>query len=68
MSVVVPARTKSKVVFLYDLDKAETRQKLQQYVELSELEQPYGSKERMSLERYMATEPSLDGMVKSKQQ
>ena len=64
VSVVVPAKTKAKVVFLYDLNKEETRWKLQQYVDLNELEQPYGLRERMTLERYLATEPPLNGMVK----
>ena len=60
VSVVVPAKTKSKVVFLYDLNKMETRLQLQQYVDLNELEQPYGLREKMTLDKYLATEPPLN--------
>ena len=62
VSVVVPAKTKSKLVILYDLNSEETRRKLQQYVDLDELEEPYGRRKQMSIDRYIATEPSLDAL------
>ena len=63
VSVVVPAKTKAKLVILYDLNNAETRRKLQQYVDLNELEEPYGRRKQMSIERYLATEPSMDALL-----
>ena len=64
--MVVPAKTKAKLVILYDLNKEETRLKLQQYVDLNELEQPYGLREQMTLDKYLATEPALDGLTKGR--
>ena len=59
VSVVVPAKTKAKAVFFYDLSKEETRLKLQQYIDLNELEEPYGTKGKMTLDKYLATEPPV---------
>ena len=57
VSVFLPAKTKSKVVFVRDLSKEDTRATVARYIALEQLERPYGLLQPISMLDYIDEEP-----------
>ena len=53
----LPAKTKSKVLFVNDISSPVTREKIARVIPLDQLEQPWGSLEPISMQEYIDEEP-----------
>ena len=58
VSVFLPAKTKSKVVFVRDMTDERTRATVARYVALEQLEQPYGLMAPITMQQYLDEEPT----------